>query len=151
MDNKVRIQDDLFTFVNQEKIDSLVIPDDMPVAGGFAELRDNVEKTLMDEFKALEKANDIKDPNLQKAVDLYSVAKNVKKRNKQGIKPIAKDLKFIASANDFVLFNRKLKNFVLNGYPLPFNFWVDTDLKDSNNIAYHHSIALSKYFIASSY
>ena len=139
MENKVRIQDDLFTFVNQEKIDSLVIPDDMPVAGGFAELRDNVEKTLMDEFKALEKANDIKDPNLQKAVDLYSVAKNVKKRNKQGIKPIAKDLKFIAGANDFALFNRKLKNFVLNGYPLPFNFWVDTDLKDSNK----HALFLS--------
>ena len=93
----------------------------------------------MDEFKALEKCDDIKDPNLKKAVDLYSVAKNVKKRNKQGIKPIAKDLKFIAGANDFALFNRKLKNFVLNGYPLPFNFWVDTDLKDSNK----HALFLS--------
>lgn len=51
MDNKVRIQDDLFTYVNQEKIDSLVIPDDMPVAGGFSELHQNVEKLLMDEFK----------------------------------------------------------------------------------------------------
>ena len=139
MDNKVRIQDDLFTFVNQEKIDSLVIPDDMPVAGGFAELRDGVEKILMDEFKALEKENDIKDPNLKKAVDLYSVAKNVKKRNSQGIKPIAKDLKFIAASNDFASFNRKLKTFVINGYPLPFNFWVDTDLKDSNK----HALFLS--------
>ena len=139
MDNKVRIQDDLFTFVNQEKIDSLVIPDDMPVAGGFAELRDGVEKILMDEFKALEKADDIKDPNLKKAVDLYSVAKNVKKRNSQGIKPIAKDLKFIAASNDFASFNRKLKTFVINGYPLPFNFWVDTDLKDSNK----HALFLS--------
>ena len=139
MDNKVRIQDDLFTFVNQEKIDSLVIPDDMPVAGGFAELRDNVEKILMDDFKALEKCEDIKDPNLKKAIDLYSVAKNVKKRNAQGIKPIAKDLKFIAASNDFALFNRKLKNFVINGYPLPFNFWVDTDLKDSNK----HALFLS--------
>ena len=139
MDNKVRIQDDLFTFVNQEKIDSLVIPDDMPVAGGFAELRDGVEKILMDEFKALEKEDDIKDLNLKKAVDLYSVAKNVKKRNSQGIKPIAKDLKFIAASNDFASFNRKLKTFVINGYPLPFNFWVDTDLKDSNK----HALFLS--------
>ena len=139
MENKVRIQDDLFHYVNQEKIDSLVIPDDMPVAGGFAELRDNVEKILMADFKALEKADDIKDPNLKKAIDLYSVAKNVKKRNSQGIKPIAKDLKFIANANDFASFNRKLKNFVINGYPLPFNFWVDTDLKDSNK----HALFLS--------
>ena len=139
MENKVRIQDDLFHYVNQEKIDSLVIPDDMPVAGGFAELRDNVEKILMADFKALEKCDDIKDPNLKKAIDLYSVAKNVKKRNSQGIKPIAKDLKFIAASNDFASFNRKLKNFVINGYPLPFNFWVDTDLKDSNK----HALFLS--------
>ena len=32
----IRIQDDLYTFVNQAKLDELVIPDDMPVAGGFA-------------------------------------------------------------------------------------------------------------------
>ena len=43
MDKNIRIQDDLFTYVNQEKIDQLVIPDDKPVAGGFAELHDNVE------------------------------------------------------------------------------------------------------------
>ena len=131
MDNKVRIQDDLFTYVNQEKIDSLVIPDDMPVAGGFSELHQNVEKLLMDEFKELEKSGDIQDPNFQKAVTLYSIAKNVKKRNKQGIKPILKDLKTIASINDIASLNRKLKNFALD-YPLPFGYWVDADFKDSN-------------------
>ena len=135
MENKVRIQDDLFTFVNQEKIDSLVIPDDMPVAGGFAELRDNVEKILMDDFKSLEKADNFDDPNFKKAIDLYAIAKNVRKRNSQGIKPLLKDLKAITDANDINLFNRKLKNFVINGYPLPFSFYVDTDLKDSNKHA----------------
>ena len=86
MDNKVRIQDDLFTYVNQEKLDQIVIPDDKPVAGGFAELAQDVEKTLMNDFLEMEKADNIADPNLKKAVDLYSIAKNVKKRNKQGIK-----------------------------------------------------------------
>ena len=132
MDNKVRIQDDLFTYVNQEKIDSLVIPEDRPTAGGFSELHDNVEKTLMAEFKELEKSGDIKDSNFKKAIDLYSVAKNVKKKNKQGIKPIAKDLKAILAVSDISLFNRKLKAFVINGYPLPFNISVETDMKDSN-------------------
>ena len=93
MDNKVRIQDDLFTYVNQEKLDQIVIPDDKPVAGGFAELAQDVEKTLMTDFLEMEIADNIADPNLKKAVDLYSIAKNVKKRNKQGIKPVAKDLK----------------------------------------------------------
>ena len=132
MDNKVRIQDDLFTFVNQEKIDSLVIPDDKPVAGGFSELRDNVEKLLMAEFAELEKSGEISDPNFKKAIDLYSVAKNVKKRNKQGIKPIAKDLKLIQSIGDINALNRKLKTFVLNNYPLPIVFMIEADLKDSN-------------------
>ena len=44
MDNKIRIQDDLFTFVNQEKLEQLVIPDDKPTAGGFADLQNLVEK-----------------------------------------------------------------------------------------------------------
>ena len=132
MDNKVRIQDDLFHYVNQEKIDQLVIPDDLPVAGGFAELRVNVEKVLMDDFKDLEKSRKFPDANVEKAINLYSIAKNVKKRNKQGIKPIAKDLKAIQSISDINLFNRKLKNFVLNSYPLPFNTFVDTDFKDSS-------------------
>ena len=40
----IRIQDDLYTYVNQAKLDELVIPDDMPVAGGFATLATDVEK-----------------------------------------------------------------------------------------------------------
>ena len=139
MPEKIRIQDDLFSFVNQEKIDSLVIPDDRPVAGGFAELYDNVEKTLMEDFKNLEKADNIDDPNLKKAVDLYAIAKNVKKRNSQGIKPILKDLNTIKSVTSIDLLNRKLKVFATSFYPLPFGFRVDTDMKDSNK----HCIMMS--------
>ena len=39
----VRIQDDLYTHVNGAKLEELVIPDDKPTAGGFAELADQVE------------------------------------------------------------------------------------------------------------
>ena len=132
MAEKVRIQDDLYSFVNQEKIDQLVIPEDRPVAGGFSELDQNVEKTLMNDFEELEKAQKFDDANLEKAINLYSIAKNVKKRNSQGIKPIAKDLKTIQSTTDMNLLNRRLKSFILNRYPLPFAFLVDTDMKDSN-------------------
>ena len=132
MDKNIRIQDDLYLYVNQEKLDQLVIPDDMPRAGGFSELHVNVEKILMNDFKALEKADNIDDPNLKKAVDLYSIAKNVKKRNSQGIKPILKDLNAIKSITDIASLNKKLFNFASNFYPLPFGFRVDTDMKDSN-------------------
>ena len=132
MENKPRIQDDLYNFVNQEKIDSLVIPDDLPVAGGFSELHENVEKTLMADFANFEKNGGVEDVNMQKAIDLYAIAKNVKKRNSQGIKPILKDLNTIKSTTDMNLLNRRLKNFVINFYPLPFGFGVSTDMKNSN-------------------
>ena len=38
----IRIQDDLYTYVNQKKLEELVIPEDKPYAGGFVELADGV-------------------------------------------------------------------------------------------------------------
>ena len=48
---KVRIQDDLYSYVNQEWIDQAVIPDDKPLTGGFALLADGVEERLIDDFE----------------------------------------------------------------------------------------------------
>ena len=45
--DKVRIQDDLYTYVNQEKLAQLVIPDDQPSVGGFQTLAVDVEKTMI--------------------------------------------------------------------------------------------------------
>jgi putative endopeptidase len=46
----VRIQDDLYMYVNSKTLEELVIPDDKPAAGGFSALADSVEKIMMDEF-----------------------------------------------------------------------------------------------------
>ena len=86
----------------------------------------------MADFEELAKADKIDDPNLEKAINLYKIAKNVKKRNSQGIKPALKDLNLIKSVTSIDLLNKKLKAFVLNAFPLPFYFGVDTDMKDSN-------------------
>lgn len=130
MENKVRIQDDLYTYVNQQKLDELVIPSDLPAIGGFMELYVEVEKTLMCEFERLEKSDEKLDPNMEKAIKLYSLIKDTKKRNKQGIKPILKDLHFIQSTDNVALFNRRLSSFVLNRYPLPFSISIQPDFKD---------------------
>ena len=49
----VRIQDDLYTYVNQATLDQLVIPDDMPMAGGFAALSTDVEKLMIGELNTM--------------------------------------------------------------------------------------------------
>ena len=131
-EKKVRVQDDLYMYVNGKTLDELVIPDDKPATGGFNTLNTNVEKTLIEDFNAMVVATEgVDDPNLAKAVKLYAKVKDVKKRNKDGIKPILKYLKKIDSLKDVKALNRNLKDFILVGYPLPFDIGVDADFKDT--------------------
>lgn len=131
-EKKVRVQDDLYMYVNGKTLDELVIPDDKPATGGFNTLNTNVEKNLIEDFNAMVVATEgVDDPNLAKAVKLYAKVKDVKKRNKDGIKPILKYLKKIDSLKDVKALNRNLKDFILVGYPLPFDIGVDADFKDT--------------------
>ena len=50
---KIRIQDDLYKFINQEWIDKAVIPDDKPMIGGFNDLNKQVEETLINELNQM--------------------------------------------------------------------------------------------------
>lgn len=138
MEKEIRIQDDLYHAVNQEKLDQIEIPADRPVAGGFSELDEGVEKTMMGEFASLSKSREFPNSYIENAVNLYDLGVNVKKRNKQGIKPILKDLQAIASLSDIGALNRKLAAFITKGYPLPFDIRVEPDMKDSNR----HSLYL---------
>ena len=71
----IRIQDDLYTYVNQKTLDELVIPDDKPTAGGFAKLADSVEKTMMGEFEAMSESKSYPNEHLKRACELYAIAK----------------------------------------------------------------------------
>jgi hypothetical protein len=75
---KIRIQDDLYTYVNQAKLDELVIPDDMPVAGGFAALGQDVEKLMIGEFNAMCKDASYPNEYLERACTLFTLAPDEK-------------------------------------------------------------------------
>ncbi len=137
MDN-IRIQDDLYNFVNQEKLEQLVIPDDMPIAGGFAELSTDVEKLMIDEFIQMSKSGDYPNIHLNRAVTLFKAVKNVRKRNANGIKPSLKKFARLEKLADINGFNRALKELVLGGYPLPFHVSVEPDMKDT----LHHCVTI---------
>ena len=89
---EIRIQDDLYTYVNQAKLDELVIPDDMPVAGGFASLGTDVEKLMIGEISAMCKDASYPNEHLARACTLFQLAKDVKRKKKHGIKPALKHL-----------------------------------------------------------
>ncbi|MBQ8206415.1 MAG: M13 family peptidase [Bacilli bacterium] len=129
---KVRIQDDLFHYVNQEKIDELVIPNDMPQIGGFNTLHTDVEKLMIGEYNQMCESDTYPNAYLERSCKLYKAVKNVRKRNRNGIKPALKHLEKIEQLDSIKTFNKELKNLILNSYPLPINVSVETDMKDTS-------------------
>ena len=127
----IRIQDDLYTYVNQQKLDELVIPDDKPVAGGFMELNDSVEKTMMGEFETLASTKAYPNEHLERACTLYAIAKDADRKAAHGIAPALKALAALDQINTLDDFSRLYKTLSLSGIPTPLNVGVETDMKNT--------------------
>ncbi|MBR2337817.1 MAG: M13 family peptidase [Clostridia bacterium] len=128
---KVRIQDDLFTYVNQDAIDKLVIPDDKPTAGGFQVLADDVEKLMIGEFKQMSKTGVYPNEYVERAVKLFKIVKNNRRKEAHGMKPALKNVTVLDKIVDMKTFSKHYKALKLRKISLPFAISVDTDMKDS--------------------
>ena len=129
---KVRIQDDLYHYVNGEWIEKAVIPADKPTTGGFADLAVGVEEKLIEDFKKMSSSHKYENKYLEKASKIFDAASDTKRRNKEGFRPALKSLKKINSLTNISSLNRKLTEFVLEDLPLPFDLGVSEDMKDTN-------------------
>jgi putative endopeptidase len=127
----VRIQDDLYTYVNKETLDKLVIPEDKPYAGGFAELSDGVEKIMMGEFAAMSESKSYPNDHIKRACELYAIAKDADRKEKHGIAPALKNLAILDSIKSTEDFSRLYKTLSLRGIPTPLNIGVDTAMKNT--------------------
>ena len=108
----IRIQDDLYTYVNQAKLEELVIPDDMPMAGGFATLSTDVEKLMIGEFNTMCKNASYPNEHLERACTLYMMAKDVKRKKKHGIKPALKNLSILKKLSTMRGYNLHAKELI---------------------------------------
>ena len=127
----IRIQDDLYGFVNQKTLDKLVIPDDKPTAGGFTELADGVEKIMMGEFETMSESKSYPNDYLKRACELYAVAKDADRKAQHGITPALKNLAILEEVKTTEDFSRLYKTLSLKGIPTPINIGVDTDMKNT--------------------
>ena len=127
---KVRLQDDLYTFVNQEKLEQLVIPDDQPATGGFNVLADDVEKIMINEFVQMSEKGEYPNEYLANACKLFKIIKDVEKKEKDGILPALKVLEVLKTL-EYKTFSGKFKSLMLNKIPLPFKVLVETDMKNT--------------------
>ena len=134
----IRIQDDLYTYVNQAKLDELVIPDDMPVAGGFSALSTDVEKLMIGEFNTMCKEGTYPNEYLERACAMFRMAKDVKRKKKHGIKPALKNLAVLKKLGTMRSFNLRTKELLLKGIDLPLNIMVEPNMKDTT----HHCVMI---------
>ena len=135
---KIRIQDDLYTYVNQAKLDELVIPEDMPVAGGFATLSTDVEKLMIGEFNAMCKDASYPNEHLARACTLYRLAKDVKRKKKHGIKPALKNVAILKKLATMRSYNLHTKELILKGIAMPLSIAVEPNMKDTT----HHCVMI---------
>ena len=135
----IRIQDDLYTYVNQAKLDELVIPDDMPVAGGFASLSTDVEKLMIGEFNAMCDSDAYPNDYMARACTLFKLAKDVKRKKKHGIKPALKNLAILKKLATLRGYNLHTKELLLKGIDLPLNIMVEANMKDT----VHHCVMVT--------
>lgn len=127
----IRIQDDLYAYVNQKTLEELVIPDDKPVAGGFIELSDGVEKIMMNEFATMAESKSYPNEYMRRACSLYAIAKDADKKAKDGIAPALKNLAILDEVKSLEDFSRLYKTLSLKGIPTPINIGVETDMKNT--------------------
>lgn len=136
-ETEVRIQDDLYEVVNGEWLKTAVIPDDRPTTGGFATLAQNVEKIMMEDFKAFaegKKTSDI--PEMRYAISLYKKVMDEERRNKDGIKPVLPTLEKINALNSVEDLNNVAADFMLQDIALPVEMGVTGDMADATKHAY---------------
>ena len=127
----IRIQDDLYMFVNQKTLEELVIPDDKPTAGGFSELSDGVEKIMMGEFLQMSESGSYPNEYLKRACELYALAKDTERKEKHGIAPALRMLSVLDKINSLDDLARLYKTVSLSSIPTPLNIGVDTDMKNT--------------------
>jgi putative endopeptidase len=137
-------KDNLYLAVNGEWQETAKIPADKPRTGGFMDLDEGVEKTLMNEFH--EFANDeskVDDKLLLQAVRLYRLANNVEHLNKFHQQPILKDIQRITDLKDLNDLSEHLADLSADNFPLPIDVSIDADMKDtSTNVVYIEGASL---------
>lgn len=144
MSKKVKeslIKDNLYMAVNGEWLKTAKIPADKPLTGGFADLADNIEKTLMRDFNQLSSGElNSDDPYLTEFLKYYSLATDFSKRDTAGFDPARSYLKRIENLKSLSDWEKQLTDLTLAGYSSPIPLYVEPDMKNTQLYALYAGV-----------
>jgi endothelin-converting enzyme/putative endopeptidase len=135
-DDQIRPQDDLFGHVNGRWLDTAEIPPDLPMTGGFIDLRlqaeADVADILRDASAAASDGSAGSGTNRQKIGDLFASFMDEARIEALGYEPIADDLAAIDAVTDARALVALLGRLGREGMPGTFAAYVDTDDRQSD-------------------
>lgn len=131
--NKVRLQDDFYTSINEEWLKNAKIPEGEALYGTFNQISDTNEGNILNILKELSSKQNQKGTPEQKLADFYKSVIDLENRNKQGITPIKKYLDLYDNAKDLdELLEADLLTFNETGRSCLVSVSIEIDAKDSN-------------------
>lgn len=144
LDPSVRPQDDLYQYVNGKWLERTEIPSDRSNYGAFTELTEEAEKNIRLIIEdAAESARKEVGSETQQVGDFYLSYMDTLLIEKLGLTPLEADLTRIgqiSSKNELV---ELMADFVQFGVQTPFYFYINQDLKQSDQyISYLHQSGL---------
>ncbi|ANK62234.1 M13 family metallopeptidase [Loigolactobacillus backii] len=126
------LKDDFYEAINADWLKTATIPADKPATGGFQDLVDEIDKTLMADFKQMN-AGQLTVPNEQLASFLayYRLAADFTKRDQDGAAPLKTILAQVTNLTSLKDWQNNLAEWILSGLPTPFDIDVDADMKNT--------------------
>ena len=139
--NESLLKDDLYQAVNGEWLKTAVIPADRPTAGGFSELDLNIEKTLMHDLgEMLEGKKVPDDKHLKEFIKYLKLASDFETSNSEGFEPAKKYLDAVLAIKDLQDWQDKWLDLALIDAANPFSFFVDPDMKNTQEYALYADV-----------
>ena len=98
-----------------------------------------IEKLMIGEFNSMCASGSYPNDHMARACTLYSLAKDVKRKKKHGMKPVLKHLSILKKVGTLRSFNLKARELMLSGIAMPISIDVEPNMKDTT----HHCVMVS--------
>ncbi|MGX7091827.1 M13 family metallopeptidase [Hutsoniella sourekii] len=136
MVNKELIKDDLYLAVNGDWLQTAEIPGDQSTTGGFMDIHQAIEETLMQDVEAMSRGDlDLEDPLLEEFIAYYQLAMDFDRRDQLGAEPVEPYLVRIQQIKTLADFQEFAKEWLYIPFALPFNLGLSPDMKDTQHYA----------------
>jgi len=130
------IKDDFYEVVNHDWLETAEIPSDKPATGGFQDIAENIEQLLIKQLNEMSvDESKIPEGKMKEAIAFYRLANDYNKRNSLKSEPIQDLLDRIHAIDSYQDLNQQLASWIKDGLALPFEFFVDADMKDTQKHA----------------